>query len=293
MKNTTRKADLCLLACAIIWGIGFIGTEYAINSGAKTSLIIAMRFMMAGILLGILYFKSVRKIDKKTFVVGAIAGAILFLGFYTQTLGQSLTTVSNSSFLTSTNVVMVPFIVWIFTKKHPKTKYFFLGITTLIGAGVLSLNLKDGFSFGTGDILTVISAMCFALHISFLGVFAKDKDTKQITFLQLMSAGVLALLYLLAFDRQAIDLQLMVKALPPVAFLAIFSSCICYYLQTYGQQHTAPSKAGIILCTEGLFGSIFAVLLGIDTLTFKLVLGGTIILSSVILAEVDFKKKKE
>ncbi len=290
IKNS-KMADIALVVTAVIWGTGFIGTEYALATGASPSLIVAMRFLIAGILLGIVYFKSVRSIKKETFKVGAIAGALLFAGFYLQTLGQSNTTVSNSSFITTTNVVMVPFVVWLFTKVHPKMKYFILGFTTLIGSGILTWDFSNGISFQYGDILVFLSAICFAVHIAYLGIWGRDKDSKQLTFLQMIVNGVLAFIYMVIFDRGAIDFEVMVAALPSVTYLAIFSSCVCYYLQTTAQQHTAPSKAGIILCMEGLFGSVFAVLLGIDTLTTTLIVGGGVILTSVILSEVEIKKR--
>lgn len=171
MITNSKVADLALLVTAVIWGTGFIGTEYAIATGASTSLIITMRFLMAGIILGIVYFKQLKTIDKGTLKVGVIAGLMLFAGFYLQTFGQARTTVSNSSFITATNVVMVPFIVWFFTKVKPQTKYFVLGAMALLGSAILTVNLAEGVSFQVGDIFVFASAVCFALHIAYLGIW--------------------------------------------------------------------------------------------------------------------------
>ncbi len=292
MIRSEKTADIALVVTAVIWGSGFIATEYAIQTGAGTSLIIAMRFLIAGFILGILYSRTLRNMTKETLKVGVIAGGILFLGFYLQTLGQSLTTVSNSSFLTSTNVVIVPFIVWFFTKESPKMKYYVLGLTSLAGIGILTINFQEGLSFQVGDLIVLASAICFALHIAYLGVYGKGQDNKHLTFLQMAVAGLCALVFLLVFDSGSIHADVIVKALPSTTYLAIFSSCICYYIQTTAQQYTKPSKAGIILCMEGFFGSVFAVLLGIDELTAALIIGGTIILTSVIMSEIDMKKWK-
>lgn len=289
MIKNSKTADIALVITAIIWGTGFIGTEYAIDTGAKTSLIITMRFLIAGIVLGLAYYKAIKHIDKATLKVGIIAGAMLFAGFYLQTLGQANTSVSNSSFITATNVVMVPFVVWFFKKEHPQPKYFVLGATALVGIGILTLDLSAGFRLHAGDFSVFLSAICFALHIAYLGIWGMGKDSKQLTFLQMIVNGLLALVFMIVFDREAIQGEIIIAALPSTTYLAVFSSCICYYLQTTAQQYTAPSKTGIILCMEGFFGSVFAVILGIDILTATLVIGGAIILSSVILSEVDFK----
>lgn len=289
MIKNEKMADIALIVTAIIWGTGFVATEYAIETGASTSLIIAMRFLIAGVVLGILNFKQILKIEKNTLITGFIAGAILFFSFYLQTLGQSMTTVSNSSFLTSTNVVIVPFVVWFFSKTRPKLKYFLLGFTTFLGAAILSVDFSEGISLNVGDSLVFVATVGFAVHIAFLGIYGKDKNSTQMTFLQMAVAGVFALIFMLMFDREAVDLEVAIKAFPSVSYLAIFSSCVCYYLQTTAQQHTAPSKAAIFLCMEGLFGSVFAVMLGMDLLTTRLFVGGLIIISSVILAEVDIE----
>lgn len=287
----SKNADFALILTAVIWGTGFIGTEMAIDTGASASLIIAMRFIIAGLILSCVYFNEIKKINPKTFKTGLIAGTLLFFGFYSQTLGQSMTTVSNSSFITSANVIMIPFIVWIATKKRPNLKFFILAITTMIGIAILTININDGFSLNIGDIFVLFSALCFALHISYLGVFTKDINSKQLTFLQMSVAGILALIFMLVFDRQAIDFDIIAKATPSVTYLAVFSSCICYYIQTTAQKFSVPSKAGIILCMEGFFGSLFAVILGYDALTLNLFFGGIIIITSVIASEIDFKKK--
>ncbi len=290
MIRNERSADIALIITAIVWGSGFIATEYAIKTGASTLMILSMRFIFASIVLKIVWSKHLKSISKETLKVGCIAGLLLFFGFFLQTFGQSMTSVSNSSFITATNVVMVPFVVWIFTKKSPQLKFFILGFTALLGTSILSVNPAQSTSLNIGDILMLLSALCFAVHIAYLGIYAKNHDSKQLTFLQLSIAGILALICLLAFDTKNIDVNIAIKAIPYTLYLAIFSSCFCYYMQTKAQQYTSPSKAAIILCTEGLFGSIFAVLLGLDTLTASLVIGGSIIFISVITSEIDFKR---
>ncbi|MFI3175301.1 MAG: DMT family transporter [Bacillota bacterium] len=295
MIKDEKTASIALMVTAIIWGTGFIGTEYAIQAGAEASLIISMRFGIAGMLLGMINYRLIRHMDFATFKVGVIAGIILFFGFYLQTVGQSLSTVSNSSFLTSTCVVIVPFVVWAISKKPPRPKYFILGTTSLCGAGILTLNFSEGLHFQIGDIFVLIAAACFAIHISYLGIFGKGKNPIVMTFLQMMVAGIFAFLFMMVFDRKALDFEIVKKALPSTTYLALTSSCLCYYLQTIAQQYASPAKTGLILCTEGLFGCIFAIILGMDPLTWRIVLGGAVIMCSVVLAEMDmaiFHRKK-
>ena len=101
MKNIKFKADVMLLLVAIIWGSGFIATEYAINANMTPLIILAFRFTIAALVLFIFMAKKIKEISRKEWVRGGIAGVILFFAFYFQTIGQSLTTISNSAFITA------------------------------------------------------------------------------------------------------------------------------------------------------------------------------------------------
>lgn len=290
-QNLGRLADSALLLVALIWGSGFIATQYTIDAGLSTAAIMTLRFALAGLLLVPLAVKRRRLFNRSTVLCGMGAGVLLFCGFYIQTFGQAHTTVSSCAFLTATNVVMVPFIVWIFTKKAPAIKTFVLAGTTLLGIGFLTLKPGEGFSLGLGEGAVLLCALVFASHIAYLGLKMPGKDAALMTFLQLATAGVLSTVSLLFSPLPTV--QALAAGLPPALFLALFSTLVCYFLQTWAQQHTLPGKAGIILCCEGLFGSLFSVMLGMEPLTTALAVGGLVILTSVVCTEVDFGSLKK
>lgn len=284
--------DVMLFIVAIIWGAGFIGTEYAIDANMSPMMILSGRFLVASLTLLVFVIKDIKKIDKREWFKGSIAGVLLFLGFFFQTTGQSQTSVANSAFLTATNVVIVPFIAWGFTTKRPKLKVFFMALLTFIGIAILSVDFNEGLSMGRGDIKVLISAFMFASHIAYLSLAVKGNNPLRISFIQLSLSAILAITGLMAttgIDFETVNLAM---GIPSVLFLGIFSTCICFFLQTSAQQRTTPGKTAIILSLESLFGTIFSVIIGIDPLTAKIVIGGIIILTAVILTEVDISPKK-
>ncbi|MDA3846081.1 MAG: DMT family transporter [Vallitaleaceae bacterium] len=292
-QNYTYLADMSLVFVAIVWGAGFIGTQYALDANGSTLLILAMRFVMAGVILGIIFRKRIMKTSRKDIFYGAIAGLILFLGFYTQTVGQSLTVISNAAFITATNVVMVPFIVWIFTKVKPPTKTFILSFVALLGIGILSISFDSkGLVLGLGDMLVLLSAVLWASHIAYLGIMVKDRDPSVMAFAQLMTAGIISLVLLLILEPESITSMDYSKGLLPIIYLGLFSTLMCFLIQTTAQKYTSPSKAGIIMSMEGLFGSIFSVMLGLELLTKNLIIGGALVLASVVLVEAKWHRKK-
>jgi len=292
-KNATYLADASLILVAIIWGAGFIGTQYALDADASPLLILAIRFLIAGIVLGLIYRKKIMKTKMTDLKYGIVAGVILFFGFYAQTEGQSRTVISNAAFITATNVVMVPFIVWIYTKVKPPTKNFILSFVALLGISILSISFDiNGLTLGFGDALVLLSAVLFASHISFLGIVLKDKEPSVMAFAQLMTAGVIGLVLVLLFDIQSFRNMDFQKGILPIIYLGLFSTSLCFLIQTTAQKYTSPTKAGIIMSMEGFFGSLFSVLLGIEMLTSNLIIGGALVLISVILLEVKLKKKR-
>lgn len=285
-------SNLSLLLVAMIWGSGFIGSQLALDAHLSSAFIIFVRFAVATIIVGVVFYKDLRQNMKKEHLKGGIMiGLFLFLAFYVQTVGLQYTTPSNNAFITASNVVMVPFLWWIISKKRPGVKVFVSSFLCLLGIGILSFNFSQGLSLRAGDLLTLLCAFLFACQIIATGVLAKQMDAKVVVFLQFAVATVLGFLVFMLTDRN-FSAFASPKGMGAVIYLGVFSTCLCYFLQTTAQQHVDSAKAAIILATESLFGTIFSVALGYDKLTVNMVLGGVIILISILMIELKLPKKK-
>lgn len=292
-KKVQTVSKFLLLLVAIIWGSGFIGSQMALDAQLSSAFIMFVRFAIATLIIGVVFFKDLKKNLKREHLKGGILiGLFLFLAFYVQTVGLKYTTPSNNAFITASNVVMVPFIWWVISKKRPSIKIFVSSFLCLIGIGILSLNFSQGFSFQVGDLLTLLCAFLFACQIVATGILAKQMDTKVVVFLQFAVATVCGFIMFMLTDRNFTAFA-SPKGMAAVIYLGVFSTCLCYFLQTTAQQHVDSSKAAIILATESLFGTIFSVALGYDRLTINMVIGGMIILASIILPELQLSKKVE
>lgn len=292
MKNFQLNADLTLVLVAIIWGSGFIGMQYALDANMSPLLIMALRFTIASFILFAVTFKELKLISKSEWVKGSIAGVFLFTGFYLQTIGQSMTTVSNSAFITATNVIMVPFVVWIMVGKKPALKIVLLACMTFLGVVILTVSLSQGLKFNLGDFFVFLCAIAFACHIAYLEIAVKSSSPKRITFIQITVAAILSNIGFAVFDIDSVAKANFAIGLPAVLYLGVFSTCLCFFLQTSAQKRTSASKAGIIMSTEGFFGTLFSILLGLEPLTAKILIGGILILTAVILTEVKFDKSQ-
>lgn len=287
-------ADMGCLLTAVIWGAGFVATQWALDSRLPASIIMAGRFWIASLILLVCSIPLLKKITQKHLRQGALAGLFLFLGFYIQVEGQSRTSVSHASFLTTLNVILVPFLVWIFTKRRPPAKVFLLAGMTMVGATILAVGGDAGGKASlVGDALTLVCAVFFALHIAYLGQVVRDENPNIINLIQLGTAALLSTAMLPVAGVGDLSGVNWTSGVLAIVYLGAFSTCLCYFLQTTAQKYTAASKASILLSTEGFFGAVFSVALGMEPLTLPLVVGGLIIMLSVALLEAKLPGKRE
>lgn len=291
------KGEIILFVVAILWGLGFIATAMGIERFGVFE-ILAMRFWIASILLSITFFKHIKNIDMKNFKFGFFVGTLIFLGFTFQTFGVSLTTPSKNAFLTSTNVVIVPLIGYLFYKRKLDIYNLIGALLTLLGIGFISYN--PNFSVNLGDVLTLICAVFFALHIFYTSEFLKKgADVISISIVQMFVVAIYSTIALCFTGSNIIEVFHSGDYLKPtlaILYSGIFSTALCYYLQTLGQQYTSESKAAIIMSTESIFGAIFSVILLHEVLPTTTIIGCVIVFIAVLFTELKpkniFKKPK-
>ena len=280
-------SDGMLAAVALIWGMGFPVTQMAIDAHLSSGLIVALRFFIAAAVMGLIFHREVRTITPRDALLGCVAGVILGVAFLLQVMGQSMTTPSNSAFLTSLNVIMVPFLSWIFFHQRPTRKMLLVALGSMVGAVVLTLSPDEGIQLGFGDLLVLCCAVAFSLHISYLGWVAGRIEVRKLTFLQMLTAACLGAVYTLAFELPDLPAADFSAGWLPVLYMGLLSTAFAFFAQTYAQKHTSPARAAVILGCEGLLGSIFSVLLGYEPLTLNLVAGGLIIFGSLLVMEIS------
>lgn len=282
MQKDTKSylGDLMLLLVALIWGFGFIAVKIGLNNGMGPFFLLFLRFSVAAAILFPFQIKSLKKMSLKTWKRGCILGIFIFLGFAFQTIGLNYTTTSKNAFLTGTNVVIVPFLTWLFTKKRVDNYSILASFLCFIGIGLLTLN--DSLSINIGDILTIICAIMFAAHIAITSIITKEESALTMVFIQMISGAILSLIFSLLFKE---SLLINSSSLVAVLYLGIFSTLIAFLLQLLGQRYSHASKAAILLSTESLFGAILAVIIFKDSFEIQMILGCIFIFCSILISE--------
>ncbi len=280
MKNRLAIGGLILVT--VIWGGGFVASDMALES-MRPFQIMAVRFLLAAVLMGLISIKSLKGITKAEVMAGGLMGVALFTGFALQIVGLQYTTPSKNAFLTALNVVIVPFIAFLILKKK-------IGVKGVLGAlmsvaGVALLSLDRNFSLGLGDGLTLICAVGFAFQIFLTSEFVKKYRTTVLNFVQMTTAFLLSLLCLAAFGEA--DFAVTSKGWLSVLYLGVISTTVCYLLQTASQKYVDETKAAIILSMESVFGTVFSIIILREIITLRMVIGSAVILVAVIVSNLS------
>ncbi|MGB7606169.1 MAG: DMT family transporter [Lutisporaceae bacterium] len=281
--SRTLLWDVSLLLVAMVWGGGFVVTKNAL--AVMTPLyFLTIRFMIAGLLMVIIFLPKIRKASWHDIKSSCIVGVFLSLGFITQTFGAHLTTPAKSSFITGLNVVMVPFIMIMFTKKFPGRKAAITAIIAFFGLSLISVN--EHIIIGAGDFLTFLCAIFYAFHIVAIGHFANKIDTFVLATIQVLFTGVVC--SLLAIFFEPVPVLSGISIWSGILYSALLSTLIAFLIQNFAQRNTPATHAAIILCLESVFGALASVLFWYETMTLKMIIGCLMIFAAIIVNEVDF-----
>lgn len=287
MKKT--YANVMLAIVAVIWGGGFLATNGALQQ-ISPFYIMMIRFLGASIIPVCICWKKLLRMEYRDLRNGLLAGALLFGAFAFQTFGLKYSSPSKNAFLTATNVVFVPYLLWFVLRRRPNKKEIIASIMCIIGIGLLTLK-QDSLLLNIGDVLSLICAVFFALHIISLERFCVHTDAICMTALQMISAGIISAVCALLFEHPPAPLHL--DSILNILYLIFISTLLAYLLQTFAQKYTTANSASLILSMEALFASIFSFIFLHEVMSLLMICGACLIFISIIFVEYKPKKIKK
>ncbi len=274
-------ADVVLLIIVLIWGTTFPLMKDALKE-IKPLNFIFIRFSIATLVLGIAYWKRLKKLQPDLIRLGIYLGLALTGGFIFQVSGLQFTTASKAGFITGLSVVIVPIISIFYTKKLPSIPVL-SGVGLAVG-GLLFLSYDGNWTFTIGDLLILLCAISFGLHIFFVGQFVQKRDPILLTLVQI---GVVSVFSGAAAGVSG-QLQLFYSAKVwwAIVYMAVMATGLAFLIQNWAQQFTTSIRTAIIFSMEPVFAMIFAFLLLAEPITGQSLIGGGMIILGMILAEV-------
>lgn len=289
MQHKTLRGNLLLIVAAVIWGSAFVAQSEGMAYVGPFSFG-AVRYLIGGIVLipfaWLFSLKDENKDLRGTVFGGVMCGIALFLASTLQQIGIQYTTVAKSGFLTAMYIVLVP-ILRIVLGKRPTVRVW---ICILVAAvGVYFLCAVDGLSINIGDVLMILAALMFSVHICVIDHFVAKYSGVWLSCIQFIVVGLISVPFMFIFETPTV--AAICSAWVEILYTAVFSSGIAYTFQILGQRDTNPVVASLIMSTESLFAALSGWIILGQAMSARELFGSLLMICAIVFAQLPDKKK--
>lgn len=280
-RRKALVAEAGLVGIALVWGLTFVMVQDAIER-IPTSTFLAYRFIPAAVMVGLGFRKQFRKLGWAGLKAASTMGAFLTAGYMLQTFGLDRTSAAHAGFITGLFVVLTPIFAAIFMRHRAPSTVWIAALVSAFGLYLLSGTGSGGRV--EGDLLVLGCAISFAFHILATDLAVRrGYDVGALLTVQLAICGLVSLIVSSASGDLVIPRGAPVWS--ALVVTAVLASALGFFVQTYAQQHTSPSRTALILASEPAFAGLFAYVLKGETLSALGWLGAALILASIFAVE--------
>ena len=277
-RRLARIATATLVVVCVIWGSTFVVVKDAVQRMPVMDFL-AWRFAIAAVAMALLRPGAVRRLSPAARWHGVVLGLALAAGYVAQTFGLERTPATVSGFITGLFVVFTPLCSGLLLRRRVEgTAWFAVAVAT---GGLALLSLR-GLSVGTGEAITLLCAVSFALHIVGLGEWSTPSDAYGLAVVQLSTVAV-ASIVISAPDTLSPPPD--AGAWGAVLLTALGATAFGFWGQTWAQAHLAPTRAAVVMTMEPVFAGVFGVAIGGDHLGVRTVAGALLVLAAMYLVE--------
>jgi drug/metabolite transporter (DMT)-like permease len=285
-RRTTLVATLALLAMTASWGSTFFLIKDLLER-VPTLDFLAVRFAIASVAMLLVAPRAIARLCPAVRRHAVVLGALYGLAQILQTAGLAHTPASVSGFITGLYVVCTPLLAA--PLLHARITPMTWVAVAMATAGLGVLTLSD-VSVGYGEALTFVSAILYALHIVGLGAWSRPSDALGMSILQIV---VIAVICFVASVPDGIELPPTGRDWLSVLYMALVAGAMALVAQTWAQAHLPPTRTAIIMSMEPVFAAFFAVLLGGEAVTARLLIGGGMVLTAMLVVELVPRRRVE
>jgi drug/metabolite transporter (DMT)-like permease len=285
-RRTTLLATAALLAMTACWGSTFFLIKDLLDR-VPTLDFLAVRFAIASVVLLVAAPRAVARLSPETRKRAIVLGLLYGVAQILQTAGLAHTAASVSGFITGMYVVATPLFAALLLRTRITPLTWAAVALAAVGLGILTL---DGFAVGYGEAITLVAALLYALHIVGLGAWSTPSEALGMSILQIV---VIAAVCLVATAPDGVVLPATAGDWLSVGYMAVFAGALAMLGQTWAQAHLPATRTAIIMSMEPVFAAFFAVLVGNESPTLRMVVGGLVVLSAMLIVELVPRRKLE
>ncbi len=280
MKKGKTYYLLLLLLVTFFWGLTFPLINNSLYYIGPVGFLALRFFISAAIMLPFILRRKSENI-RLTVKYSFIAGFLLFVGYYFQTVGLVYTTPAKSGMITGLYVVLLPLISYTYLKKNVSRVDVIASVLAFSGLIIMSLNSGGNSGVQFGDLLTLICAVGYAYQIAYVSKHSSEIDSLSFTFFQLLFVAVFSVIALPTFEPYKFELNTYV--IFTVIFTAFFAGILAYYISNRALIYVEPSAAGVIFVGEPVFAAIFSVILTHEQLGIYIITGGSLMVFAMFI----------
>ena len=299
--NQMRQVVFPILA-AFIWGTAFVAQDLCADSiGAfafnATRYFIAVLALLVVILISdklkknkpTLTAQEKKPANKQLWLGGLCGGAALAIASNFQQAGLVAgTDAGKAGFITALYVVLVP-VFGLFFKRKVSLPTWIAVVLSVVALYLLCI--KGDFSLAPGDLLVLVCAVCFAVHILVIDHFTAYCDGVKLSCLQFLFAGIISTICMFIFED--VDFAAILSCALPLLYVGIFSCGVGYTLQILAQKDSNPTVVTILLSLESVFAVIAGAIILKQQMTVREYIGCAIMFAAVILAQIQFPARQK
>jgi drug/metabolite transporter (DMT)-like permease len=277
-SRTTAVAAGLLVLVTGVWGSTFVLIKDVVRT-LPVADFLAVRFAVAAAVMLVVLWRPTRRLSRAKIGQGLALGAVYGLAQVLQTSGLARTSAAVSGFVTGMYVVLTPVLGLVLLRhRAPPSTWLAVGLST---AGLAVLALR-GTTVGVGELLVLGSALLYALHIVGLGRWSGARDALGLATVQMVA---IALLCGVAAVPGGLTLPAGRGQWAAVLYTGLAAGAGAMLAQTWAQAHLSATRAAVIMTMEPVFAAGFAVGLGGERLTVRMLAGGLMVLAAMYVVE--------
>ncbi|CAM4161406.1 DMT family transporter [Acinetobacter pragensis] len=276
-----KAPQISLILITVLWGGSFLTVQYGLNFSTPM-LFVGLRFAAAAIAVSLLSLKSLTGFTAYEVFAGFCIGAVIAIGYGTQTIGLQSISSSESAFLTALYVPLVPFLMWLCFKSRPSFMTWLGAVLAFIGLVFLTGNGFGAIQLNFGQLITLLGSVAIAFEIILISYFANKVNLRRVTVLQLAFASLLC--FLMAPFNGETHLPALEWPLLAVLCALGLASAVIQLVMNWAQRMVDPSQAAIIYAGEPVWAAIIGRIAG-ERLPALALIGGCMVVLGVIVSE--------
>ncbi|GAA0467749.1 hypothetical protein Ade02nite_88560 [Paractinoplanes deccanensis] len=285
-------SDLSILAVAIIWGSSYVVMQ-VVGDRVPAAAFLALRFLTALPVVLLLAAPTLRRLNRKELLAGAAFGAMLYGILILETVGVQHTSAANAGFLITVSVVLVPVLERLLGGRAQPRVVYGATMAALFGCALLLLN--DGIHPRSGDLIILGAAMIRATQITLFGRHVHGQSIQNLTAVEFVVVVVLATLTSVATGDPVWEVagQVDGRSWLLIVYLGVLGTAFAFFVQLRSARLSSSTRVGLILCTEPVFATAFAIGAAGESLGLLQGLGGFLMVAAALVGRAAERSGRE